>query len=483
MDGLWNAENVPTDELAMQVSRLSVSLMREDSGASDKTNMKSKPLSSEGLLFKRRSSSDEVGKAFTLDDDAADVQILDSATLVKEDEGNLVVLSDDEMDAGISANDVISSHPGSTQSMLDGKRVDHCAGERASKGDLAKKNITSVDSSRNLLEGFDQATAPDCVGFVSQKLDSETMEDKVGLSSRAIPEVGDMRKEIHSTPEVVDDPSPSHDKSNLKGTSVQTIGFKITESITSQDAANLKNSSDEAICSKNMDKRSINKVSQACNIVMKELVLDTEDDPLEFALKVSRRQQSNMIKPNTSGPKRQVIQLNLPLENRSANLHRLDGGHKRFKPPRLDDWYRPILEINYFITVGLASASESENQTAKKLKEVPVCFQSPDEYVAIFRPLVLEEFKAQLRSTYVELPSLDEMSCGSISVMSVERIDDFQIVRCVHDDNNSTGSKSLFDNDLILLTRQPLQNSAHDVHMVGKVHLFIYVYIHKTCEN
>ncbi|KAK3015916.1 hypothetical protein RJ639_007652 [Escallonia herrerae] len=88
--------------------------------------------------------------------------------------------------------------------------------------------------------------------------------------------------------------------------------------------------------------------------------------------------------------------------------------------------------------------------------------------MTIFRPLVLEEFKAQLRSSFLEMDSSEEMFCGSLSVLSVERIDDFHVVRCVHDDTNLSGSRSFYENDLILLTRQPLQNSSHDVHLVGK---------------
>ena len=105
-----------------------------------------------------------------------------------------------------------------------------------------------------------------------------------------------------------------------------------------------------------------------------------------------------------------------------------------------------------------------------KLKEVPVCFKSPDEYVEIFRALVLEEFKAQLHSSFQEMTSLDEMCYGGISVLSVERIDDFHMVRCVHDEAESSGSRSFLENDLILLTRQPLPRSSHgNIHMVGKV--------------
>ncbi|RLM84487.1 hypothetical protein C2845_PM04G07410 [Panicum miliaceum] len=43
-------------------------------------------------------------------------------------------------------------------------------------------------------------------------------------------------------------------------------------------------------------------------------------------------------------------------------------------------------------------------------------------------PLVLEEFKAQLQNSYVETP-LDDMICGCISILSVEIVDEFLIVR------------------------------------------------------
>ncbi|TMW99862.1 hypothetical protein EJD97_001837, partial [Solanum chilense] len=202
--------------------------------------------------------------------------------------------------------------------------------------------------------------------------------------------------------------------------------------------------------------------------VLKELVSETRSDRESVFLTSVRRQQSFSLKTSFSGPKRKVIQLGLPVENRS-NALRVDDGVKRFKAVRLDDWYRPILECNYFLTVGLTTAGEGKNDTLSKLKEVPVCFQSVDEYVEIFRPLILEEFKAQLQSSFQEITSLEEMSCGSLSVMSVERIDDFHFIRCVHEDVDSSGSKSCSDNDLILLTRQPLRDSCPDIHMVGKV--------------
>jgi senataxin len=62
------------------------------------------------------------------------------------------------------------------------------------------------------------------------------------------------------------------------------------------------------------------------------------------------------------------------------------------------------------------------------------------------------------------------MFYGSLSVMSVERIDDFHIVRFVHDDGDTATCRSFSENDIVLLTKDPPQKSNHDVHMVGKVY-------------
>ncbi|KAF7814641.1 helicase SEN1-like [Senna tora] len=209
-------------------------------------------------------------------------------------------------------------------------------------------------------------------------------------------------------------------------------------------------------------------LSTTSDQMLSDIVRDTEDDPLETALKSMRRTQLHVTKP-TSALRRQVIQLKTPFENRSGRPHRLEDNLKRFTPPTLNEWYKPILEIDYFAIVGLASARKDENRAVSKLKEVPVFFQSAEQYVEIFRPLVLEEFKAQLHNSFVEMSSWEEMLSGRLSVMSVERVDDFHLVRFIHDDSDSAASKSFSENDLVLLTKDPPQKSSQDVHMVGKV--------------
>ncbi|KAF7135616.1 hypothetical protein RHSIM_Rhsim08G0251000 [Rhododendron simsii] len=344
------------------------------------------------------------------------VALSEGSSYIAKD-NTIIVLSDDETQMEVPAN----------------KSISH---ERA-------MNVSTNDT--KLIEDFQRADGPNCAALVSKKLNSDML--------------GGKRDPGYLTKSKALDSNSQDRKSKLSAHGSSPF----------QGKSDSKNSSGATLSAKSMDQVCINKDLATRDTVIKQLVCDAEDDPWESSVKNSMGRQSRAIKPSTSGPKRQVIQLNMGMENRSGNLHRLEGGVKRFKPPALDDWYRPILEIDYFATVGLAPASEEENESLRKLKEVPVSFQSPNEYVEILRPLVLEEFKAQLHSCFLEMSSSEEMCCGTLSVLSVERIDDFHLVRCIHDDGDSAGSRSFSENDLILLTRQLLKVSSHDVHMVGKV--------------
>ncbi|CAB4272070.1 unnamed protein product [Prunus armeniaca] len=197
-----------------------------------------------------------------------------------------------------------------------------------------------------------------------------------------------------------------------------------------------------------LNQASNNEVLKEDNTVLKQIVCDAKDNSLEPALNSVRPQQSLLTKTSIPGPKRQLIQLRSPFQNRPGHLQRMEV-RKRFKPPRLDEWYRPILELDYFALVGVASGSANDNHKVAKLKEVPVQFNSPEQYVEIFCPLVLEEFKAQLHSSFLEMSSWEEMYFGSLSVLSVERIDDFHLVRFSHDVNDSTASSNFSENDLV----------------------------------
>ncbi|XVF23314.1 hypothetical protein REPUB_Repub13aG0026900 [Reevesia pubescens] len=428
IENLISSDAVDMDELTEQVSRLCVTLSKEVSCGLGHSTLRSKKLFSGAFTVEGRYSTPDVQPSSI----ETDVKALDSLKVAKrKHENNLIVLSDDEEEKDIAS--VKSSHQ-----MLDVEAGFPSTDEHASEADYAKKDVhnTASDTSKDLFEASLERDS-----LVSQKQEPE--------KSRVKP--------------------PHFVKSKVLDTERKGISSNSkSNDIPSQCRVYQKNKFDESV--------KFNSINQGCNkiisgtndIVLRELIHDAADDPLESAFRTTRVQPSFIAKSGPFVPKRQVIQLKSPFGNRSS-LQRLEAQVIRFKPPRLDDWYRPILEVDFFVTVGLASASDDESCTVNKLTEVPVSFQSPEQYINIFRPLVLEEFKAQLHNSFLEMSSWEEMYCGSISVLSVERVDDFHLVRFVYDGDDSTASKSLSENDLVLLTKEPLKSTSHDVHMVGKV--------------
>lgn len=455
---LWNADNVSKEELCEQVSRLSVSLMNENFNKCEKTKMKSEPPLSEGLLAEK--SINFFARSLPVED--ADMQIRNStSSLHIEQRDDVIVLSDNDADTEIPDSD--NRYSLSNQPMSDGCTLDCGASERIVRGDFAKE-FPGIDTSVDLSNFVDETGAPDFAHSVSKELQSDARKGAQGPVSVSKPKAVKIARKKTNYNSCVNDSSTSQHIPKLRNASDKIVSSKSSESFLS----GRKKSLDKKVITENRDQQDFKKVAKTTNTVG---VLDVDDDPLELAIKSAGRPQEYMSKVNSCGPKRQVIQLNIPVNNRYSNLYRLDSRPNRYKPPKLDDWYRPILELDYLALVGLAAPSEEENKTVRHLKEIPVCFQSPDEYISIFRPLVLEEFKAQLQSSFMETSS-SEMCCGSLSVLSVERVDDFHIVRGVYDDIDSIGSKSCSENDLILLTRKQLQNDSHDVHVVGKVYFY-----------
>ncbi|XVE91125.1 hypothetical protein DITRI_Ditri20bG0129600 [Diplodiscus trichospermus] len=423
IENLISSDAVEMDELTEQISQLCVTLSKEVSCGLGHSTCRSKKLFSRAFSVEGRYSAPDVQPSSI----ETDVKAMDSLKMAEsKNENNLIVLSDDD-------EKDIAYHK-SSQQMLDGEAGFPSTDECASEADHAKKDVhgSATDTSNDLIEDLERDS------LVSQK--QERVKSRVKPPTFVKSKGPDSeRKEIISN------------KSNI---------------ISSQCRADPRNKFDESV--------KFNSINQGCNKtisgtddkVLRELVHDGTDDPLESAFRTARVQPSLLAKSGPFVQKRQVIQLKSPFGNRS-NLQRLEAQVKRFKPPRLDDWFRPILEVDFFVTVGLASGDDNEN--LNKLKEIPVSFQSPEQYVNIFRPLVLEEFKAQLYNTSLEMSSWEEMYCGTISVLSVERVDDFHLVRFVYDGDNSTASKSFSENDLVLLSKEPPKSADHDVHMVGKV--------------
>ncbi|KAK7325346.1 hypothetical protein VNO77_29508 [Canavalia gladiata] len=439
IENLISRDGYTLEELTEQVSRLFVSLSREGSHNFQEQNVEPKTFISKSLPFEKSCFASDIHSS-SLEDTG--VQIVDSKIKTGEkDAESVIILSDDEVEPKASSKVILSAREAGHH-ISDGNIMTHDAGNSLPAADLANQNVSCVKSSKKMKETFQKKANTKVFSLSSQKLDSGNLHDKPVVSSF-----------IES-----------------KGSS----NCRTEVSSKSKNIVNLTKFSDEAVNAKSLNKGDSNMapktgdtVSSTCNKMSCD-IQDAEDDPLETALKSVGRVQLHVPKP-TSVLKRQVIQLKTPFENRTGYLHRLDDLVRRFKPPKLDDWYKPILEINYFVTVGLSSTRKDENQIINKLKEVPVYFQSPEQYVDIFRPLVLEEFKAQLQNSFLEMSSWEDIFYGILSVMSIERIDDFHLVRFVHDDGASATCRSFSENDFLLLTKDPPQKSSHDVHMVGKV--------------
>jgi hypothetical protein len=221
--------------------------------------------------------------------------------------------------------------------------------------------------------------------------------------------------------------------------------------------------------------------------LLKHIVQEDEPDPLDVTLDKARRAPLSLPLTKTIPlpQKRQLVRLAVPNGSRNAFLsNRNTTVVKRFKRPKFEQWYKEILQMDYFSAVGISNNSKKEKELIASLKKVPLSFDSESQYLEIFRPLVLEEFKAQLRAAYVET-SVEDMFCGSFCVLSVERVDEFLVVRGRPDEKEFRNQGSCLENDLILLTKEPFKNAEQPVHVLGKVHFRFHVlfvkYIVSVC--
>ncbi|KAI4355924.1 hypothetical protein L6164_004648 [Bauhinia variegata] len=426
IENLITSDGHPFEELTEQISRLSVSLSREGSCNFRDESLKSKSSISESLPSERKYCSSDAHYE-SLEDTG--VQIVNSQMVSSKE--NLVILSDDEAEPEVPPSKIILSDSETGHYISDGKRMSSDADESILDADTAREKISRPITSKGLLEKIS-----------SQSRESDNLRDKP-RASLLIDSKGQEGRRVLC--------SKSQDRINLNKISDEAVGAKKLNKVCSS-----------------MTPKHVEPLSNPSDKMPSDIVHDAEYDRLETALKAVGRTQLHIGKP-TSVFRRQVIQLKSPLGNKSGRLHRLEDAVKRFKPSRLDDWYKPILEIDFFAIVGLDSKRKDENRSTRKLKEVPMNFQSSEQYVEIFRPLVLEEFKAQLHNSFIEMSSWEDMYFGNLSVMSVERVDDFHLVRFVHDDSDSVTFKSFTENDLVLLTKDPPQKASQDVHMVGKV--------------
>ncbi|KAJ7567512.1 hypothetical protein O6H91_02G151200 [Diphasiastrum complanatum] len=207
--------------------------------------------------------------------------------------------------------------------------------------------------------------------------------------------------------------------------------------------------------------------------ILRELVSDTdvEADPLERALENARKQPAQMTKAAVMHPKRQLIRLEVPTEpSRGSFPARLKDLASRTPPPRLDVWYKSILALDYFAVAGYDPTSfQNNNVMLQPLVTVPLTFESCKQYINIFKPLLLEEFKAQLQRSHEEMVLSDGVTVGILRLMSVERVDDFQLGRFMAEGGYDGAARACHENDLLLLSKKPLQSGPQSAHIIAKV--------------
>ncbi|KAG0553297.1 hypothetical protein KC19_12G000100 [Ceratodon purpureus] len=192
--------------------------------------------------------------------------------------------------------------------------------------------------------------------------------------------------------------------------------------------------------------------------VLRELVMDDDNNDFGKALNEAVRK-----KPE----RRQVMTLQMPGEQiRPGPVAR--PVPERAPPPKLDMWFRQILSMDYFSTVGLECLWTEDRHETAPLPSVPTKFPSVQEYKDIFKPLLLEEFKAQLVKSFGEI-SFDGNTCAVLRLMSLERVDDFQIGRFLAD-GGEDAVRNWKENDLLLLTRYRLEpKEPQSCHLLAKV--------------
>ncbi|KAG2259555.1 hypothetical protein Bca52824_078849 [Brassica carinata] len=121
--------------------------------------------------------------------------------------------------------------------------------------------------------------------------------------------------------------------------------------------ANLKNAADEFISRGTSKQAQKSAISNTKGMDLRKVVNEPEVDPLDLALKSLKPQPLPLAKPGPIVPKRQVIQLCAPVNKKSERWQRQEAGFKRFRPPKLEDWFRKILQMDYYAIVGLAFSS------------------------------------------------------------------------------------------------------------------------------
>jgi len=490
--GILESDNLMVCQLQEQVSLLSI-LMRENNASLSQRQSERRTVHNQALVSGEQNHFHKVQD--TVYGDSFDKDGVTELSKGKN-EHEIIILSDDEIETERESRAPSQSHAHARGGFRKPLSLEI---EKTIQADeKSHYSLSNQDSCSNSTESFSLATSSSKICPIGTTMGSSNSGIKeppftceyFDNRGSILPQPGDL---ILNVP--VSTLHPAVAKHNLS--SLPTVGNekhvssqKIQESIKESSKSKILNRTGDAtnvgtrleshgIGDQKYDAEniarisSVHKPSTVCNssddLLLKEMVSGSQDDPLEAALDAARNVPTLLPKP-PAPPKRQLIHLQVPFENDKGRFDRLQGGMKKYKPPRLDDWYKRILELNYFSIVGISlPGSETEYLQAINLTEVPTSFLSPDHYMDVFRPLVLEEFKAQLRHSFEEVSSPEDMCFGNLNLLSLEKVDDFHLGRFMPDAGEDAVASGCSENDLVLLSRKPFQTVSENLHMIGKV--------------
>ncbi|GAQ88481.1 protein with P-loop containing nucleoside triphosphate hydrolase domain [Klebsormidium nitens] len=178
---------------------------------------------------------------------------------------------------------------------------------------------------------------------------------------------------------------------------------------------------------------------------------------------------------------RKTMRIELPGEGQTASARarmRRFGSHAPpGPPPKPDDWYKKILAMDFFRVVGTEDADEGlarpPNEGTDRLVQVPDRFESASQYAQVFRPLLMEEFKAQLQRVHDESGSSSNsemLEVGHFKLLSLARRDDFWDANFVAGEDAERNVRECSELDLLLLTKHaPSKGDPSRIHVLAKV--------------
>ncbi|GBG87750.1 hypothetical protein CBR_g45904 [Chara braunii] len=186
----------------------------------------------------------------------------------------------------------------------------------------------------------------------------------------------------------------------------------------------------------------------------------------------------NILKLAGQGSRRKTIQLGTPGKvagrgSSGTSTGRIGKSGQRPPPPRLDDWWKEILKLDYHEVVRAESDRDKDALRKAGLLRVQNRFVDSSDYQKNFAPLVLEEFKAQIQKEHMEgngnASGRGAEPKGVLRLMSLEKVDDFWVGRFMGEPGSDAVLRSCFEHDLLLLVRQAGAGSGPPPHMLAKV--------------